>query len=215
MKNSFLETTERIVLPGWRTSGISRILKCTICKNYTHHSVQIVEKQFSLVQEKSLFQSQPSWEHVRNHRFLGRTEGSLPASDTTRMALGGASVNKASPSSAAGMKRKSEPTMKGKAKKEESSEESRCSSVPHLLCRAGRLVAPTCGIPATARVLGLRAAPATGCLPALSAFVARQLRGELGRGGCGQGQEARGQESHPRAQEGRKEGREQRRRFLV
>ena len=39
------------------------------------------------------------------------------------MALGGASANKASPASA-GMKRKAgEPTMKGKAKKEESSED--------------------------------------------------------------------------------------------
>ena len=40
------------------------------------------------------------------------------------MALGGASANKESPASAAGMKRKSgEMTMKGKAKKEESSED--------------------------------------------------------------------------------------------
>jgi hypothetical protein len=57
-----------------------------------------------------------------------RLSVALPAQaeiqDDTRMALGGASANKASPSSAAGMKRKSaEPTMKGKAKKEESSED--------------------------------------------------------------------------------------------
>jgi ribosomal protein L12E/L44/L45/RPP1/RPP2 len=48
------------------------------------------------------------------------------------MALGGASA-KTSP--AAGMKRKSadEPTKKGKAKKDESSEESRCGLFPYAL----------------------------------------------------------------------------------
>ena len=54
-------------------------------------------------------------------------------------------VHKAAPSSAAGMKRKSsEPTKKGKAKKEESVIESRCAYVPHLLCHAVTRCAGDC-----------------------------------------------------------------------